>query len=231
MPFDANLVLRGPYLGTYADLVTADTAATTTTAESGTGNAVVDLGEKGTGALGMDCVVIMHDQATGYTKTCTIVIQDSDHYDAGFHALLTFPIVYVAMYEIVATATVAFDGSSDLDQTLTAGGASDGTTRAFSRKLLTIGGVGKIFVEDQDGGDIYDTENDSLTSGGNGRATQVGIGRIPNWVTGGLTMVRRFSTSRRYIRCSITVDSTGNFGDVDILVTGSQHNFVDNLYL
>ena len=107
----------------------------------------------------------------------------------------------------------------------------DGHIIAFSRKLLTVGGTGKIWVAMQDNGDTYPLNGDTLTSDGGGVGTQVGASRLIQ--QSGFTMVRRFSTPRRYIRptCVATENSAdANFGDVDILVTGSQHNHVNNLY-
>ena len=226
MPFDANLILRGLYGGAYVDLDTNDDAPTTIAANAD-GNACVDLLDHGTGALGLDCIVILHDQPTDYQDTCDIVVCDSDHLAAGWATILTFPRLYAYMREVIVTATTAFTAAGDIGQVLADTGTSAGIIREFSRKLLAVGGTGKVFVEMQTNADTYPTNADTLTSVGGGVGTQVGIGRV---IYMPRTLVRRFSTPKRYIRPTCTVSATGNFGDVDILVTGSQHNHVNNLY-
>ena len=232
MAYDANLVLRGLYGGAYVDLDEND-AAPTTIAVNTDGNGVVDLGPLGTDIRGMDCVVIFHDQATTYADTCDIVIQDSDHLTDGWQNLLSFPRVYAYMRELIVTATTAFLGT-DIGLTLTATTGTDtGVLREFSRNLLTLSGRGKVFVSMGDSGDTYATSGDIVTAtAGTGVGTMVGVGRVPHWASGGLTMVRRFSTPKRYIRFNGTsaVSAGGNYGDVDILVTNSQHSHVNNLY-
>jgi len=229
MAYDANLVLRGHYGGAYIDLDTNDVTPTAL-AVNADGNSCVDLGELGTGPIGMDCVVIMHDQPTTYADTCDIVICDSDHLDAGWATLLSFPRMYAYMRELVVRATTAFDASADIGQVLTAGAGVTGVIREISRKLMTVGGVGKIFVEMQDAGDTYTTAGVTVTSAGGGVGVMIGVGRVPNWSSGGRTLMRRFSTPKRYVRCTNTVSATGNFGDVDILITNQQHDHINNLY-
>ena len=230
MPYDANLVLRGLYGGAYVDLDELDAAPTSLTVNAD-GNVCVDLGPLGTGPTGMDCVVIMHDQATTYQNTCDIVICESDHLDGDWMTILSFNRVYAYMRELIVRATTAFDCSDDIGQVLTATTGTDtGVIRAISRNLMTIGGVGKIFVEMRDAGDTYATAGDIVSSAVTGVGTMVGVGRVPNWSSGGKTLVRRFSTMKRYIRPTCTVSAGGNFGDVDILVTNQQHNHVNNLY-
>ncbi len=224
MPYDANLVLRGKVGGVYVDLDSSD-AAPTTIAGNDDGNYVVDLGVHGTGALGLDCVIVLHDQPTTYANYADFVIEDSDHLSDGWQSLITFPRVYAYMREIIVTATTAYV-ATDIGQACASGGY-DGLIREFSRKLLTNGGTGKIFVEMQDSGDTYATSVSVTTTGGTGAGDMVGVGRV---VQTPLTLVRRFSTPKRYIRLGADAPDGGNFGDVDILVTGSQHNHVNNLY-
>lgn len=226
MAYDADLVLRGQYSSAYVDLVTGDTAPTTETVEAG-GNVVVDLGAGGADMRGLDCVVILHDTPTTYQDTCDIVIQDSHHVAAGYQAVLTFPRLYCYMRELIVTATTAFV-AGDIGQVLTATISLDtGVIREFSRELLTVGGIGKMWVEMQDAADTYATSGVTLSSAVTGVGTLTVVGRV---IQTPLIMVRRFSTPKRYIRCSITVSATGNWGDVDILVTGAQHSHKDNLY-
>ena len=99
---------------------------------------------------------------------------------------------------------------------------------AFSRELLVVGGTGKIWVAMQDANDLYATAGDTLTSAGTGIATQGAASRQIQ--TNGFTLVRRLSTPRRYIRPTFVASGGSNFGDVDMLITGSQHNHVNNLY-
>ena len=228
MPYDANLVLRGPYSGAYVDLVNGDTAPTTI-AVNASGNGVVDLGDLGTDNRGMDCVVILHDTPTTYKDTCDIVICESDHILDGWATLLTFPRLYCYMREVIVVATTAFVGTDiGVVFTATGTGSDTGILRQFSRKLLTVGGVGKCWVEMQDAGDTYANLGDTVScTAGTGIGTVQTIGRV---IKTPQTLVRRFSTPKRYIRCTNTVSTTGNFGDVDILVTDSQHNYVNNLY-
>jgi len=239
MAYDANLVLRGKYGTTpaYVDLVTGDAAPTTvlSVTDAGvasginsSGNSVVDLGPIGTGVLGLDCVVILHDTPTTYKDTCDIVIQDSEHLTDGWQNLLSFPRLYCYMREVIVTATTAFIGT-DIGLVFTATTSGDtGIIREFSRNLLVVGGTGKCWVEMQDAGDTYATNGVAVAcTTGTGRGTIVAVGRV---IQTPLIMVRRFSTPKRYIRCSNTVSTTGNYGDVDILVTGSQHSHVNNLY-
>ena len=230
MPFDANLILRGLYGGAYVDLITTD-AAPTTIAANANGNAVVDLLDHGTGALGMDCIVILHDTPTTYMDTCDIVVCDSDHITDGWQTVLSFPRLYCYMREVIVTATTAFLGTDiGLVFTATGVGTDTGVLREFSRKLLTVGGTGKCWVEMQDAGDTYANAGDTVTcTAGTGIGT-VQVGGIGRVIQTPRTLVRRFSTPKRYIRPTNTVSATGNFGDVDILVTGSQHNHVNNLY-
>ena len=227
MPYDANLVLRGKVGGVYVDLDSSD-AAPTTIAGNDDGNFVVDLGVHGTGALGLDCVIVLHDQPTTYTNLADFVIEDSDHLGDGWQSLLTFPRIYAYMYEIIVTATTAFV-ATDIGLVCTATtDTATGVIREFSRKLLTNGATGKVFVEMQDSGDVYATAGDVITAtAGTGVGTQVGVGRA---VQSPLTLVRRFSTPKRYIRLGADAPDGGNFGAVDVLVTGSQHNHVNNLY-
>ena len=230
MPYDANLVLRGLYGGAYVDLDNGD-ATPTSLVVNADGNVCVDIGPLGTGPTGLDVVVIFHDQATTYGDTCDIVICESDHLDAGWATVVTFPRVYAYMRELIVRATTAFDASDDIGQVLTATTGTDtGVIREISRNLMTVGGVGKIFVEMQDENDTYATAGDIVTSAVTGAGTLVGVGRVPNWSSGGRTMVRRISSPKRYLRCTNTVSATGNFGDVDILLTNTQHNPVNDLY-
>ena len=235
MPYDANLVLRGVYprtsAGVYVDLEDGESSPTTLAVDT-YGQAVVDLGPHGTDVRGMDCVVIFHDSSTGYIDYLDIQICDSDHIAGGWELLLEFPRIYPYTREIVGTATTAFTAAADFGVDLSEGAATyDGHIVAFSRELLVVGGTGKIWVAMQDAGDTYATSGDTLTSDGGGVATQVGASRLIQ--QDGFTMVRRFSTPRRYLRCTCTANETSadaNFGDVDIMVTGSQHNHVNNLY-
>jgi len=228
MPYDANLVLRGHYAGAYVDLDENDAVATSPTVNSD-GNGVVDLGVAGSGALGLDCIVLLHDDPTTYLDTCDIIIQDSDHLTDGWQNLLSFPRLYCYMREVLVTdAATAFLGTDiGLVLTATANGAV-GNIREISRNLLVKNAAGKIFVEMTGAGDTYATVGDTLTATA---GTGVGIqGAAARRIQTMVTLVRRFSTPKRYIRCSITVSAGGNFGDVDILVTGSQHSHVNNLY-
>ncbi len=227
MPYDANLVLRGQYGGAYVDLDENDVAATSLTVNSD-GNVCVDLGKAGTDMMGLDCVVILHDQPTDYQDTLAVVIQDSDHLDGGWATVLTFPTLYAYMRELIVTATTAFDASDDIGQVLTATTGTDtGVIRHFSRELTSIEGTGRIWVEMQDAGDTYATSGDTVTSAVTGVGTMIGVGRV---ILTPLIMVRKFSSPKRYVRCSNTVSAGGNFGDVDILLTGSQHSFKNNIY-
>lgn len=229
MPYDANLVLRGHYSGAYVDLDENDAASTSLTVNTD-GNLVVDLLDHGSGALGLDCVVILHDTPTTYQDTGDIVIQDSDHLTDGWGNLLSFPRLYCYMREVIVVATTAFLGT-DIGLVFTATTGTDtGVLRQFSRKLLAVGGSGKCWVEMQDSADTYATALDIVTctaGAGVGTIAAGGNGRV---IQAPMTVVRRFSTPKRYLRCSNTISAGGNFGDVDILVTGSQHNHVNNLY-
>ena len=227
MPYDAKMILRGKYSSAYVNLDESDVAPTSLTVNSD-GNVCIDLGVSGTGPKGLDCILILHDQPTTYADTLTASICDSDHLDGGWQTVMYYPVLYAYMRELVVTATVAFDASDDYGQVLTASGGGDtGVIREISRNLMTIGGVGKIWVEMADAGDTYATENDTLTSAVTGEATMIGTGRV---IQTPRTMVRRFSTWKRYIRPTLTVSAGGDFGDVDMLVTDSQHSHVNNLY-
>ncbi len=236
MPYDANLVLRGVDAdGAYSDLVTGDTSAVSLVVNSD-GNRVIDLGPHGTGAKGIDIVVIFHDTFDDYQATLVVQVCDSDHVAGGWELNLEFPTLYPYTREIIARATTGFvaaAANTDFGVALvdTGTGGMAGLIRAFSRKLLTVGGVGKIWVAMQDAGDTYPTDEDTLTSAGTGVATQIGASRLIQ--QNGFTMVRRMSTPRRYIRCTCVATNGSaaiNCGDVDILATGSQHNHVNNLY-
>ncbi len=232
MPYDANLVLRGPVAGVYTDLEDGDVSATTI-AQNGEGNSVVDLGPHGTSAKGLDIVVIFHDSSIGYLDTLDIQICDSDHIAGGWELNLEFPRLYPYTREIIGVATTAFTAAADfgVDLTDTDTGAMDGHIIAFSRELLVVGGRGKIWVAMQDAGDTYPLNGDTLTSDGGGVCTQVGASRLIQ--QSGFTMVRRMSTPRRYIRFTGVAtqgSADADFGDVDVLATGSQHNHVNNLY-
>lgn len=228
MPFDALNILRGQYDGAYVDLDENDTAPTSLTVNND-GNICIDLGSSGSGAKGLDCILILHDQPTDYQNILTAQICDSDHLDAGWQSVMFYPIIYAYMREVIATATTAFDASDDYGQILTATtDTATGVIRQFSRNLTTIGGTGKIWVEMQDAGDTYGENGDILTSAVTGVATQVGVSKV---IMTPLILVRRFSTWKRYIRPTLTVTAGGNFGDVDMLVTNSQHSHVNNLYM
>ena len=229
MPFDANLVLRGEYGGAMVDLDNADATPTSLTMNDD-GNVCVDLGVHGTAAQGLDVVVIFEDTVTTYTDTLDIQICDSDQLTDGWELAIEFPRVYCYMRELVVTATTAFL-ATDIGLVLTAtGGGDTGIIRQISRDLLTVGGVGKIFIEMQDAGDTYATDGDTVTAtAGTGVGTLVGVGRVPGWGLIPQTMVRRLSTPKRYIRCTNTVSAGGNYGAVHIMATNSQHNPVNNL--
>lgn len=231
MPYDANLVLRGVDAdGAYSDLVNGDTSAVSLTVNSD-GNKVIDLGPHGTGAKGLDIVVIFHDTFDDYRATLVVQIDDSDHVAGGWELNLEFPTLYPHTREIHATATTAFTAATVFGVDLVGAVPEEGHIIAFSRELLTIGGVGKIWIAMQVAGDTYPLNGDTLTSDGTGIATQIGVSRLIQ--QSGFTMVRRLSTPRRYLRCTLTATNgaaTANFGDVDILATGSQHNHVNNLY-
>ena len=168
MAFDANLIIRGAVSGTYVDLDSGDLAATTI-AQNGDGNYVVDLGVHGSSALGLDCVVILHDQPTTYQNYADFLIEDSDHLSDGWQTLLSFPRLYAYMREVICTATTAFI-ATDIGLVFTESG-NEGIIREFSRKLLTNGETGKVFVEMQDSGDTYATTGASLVvTSGTGRA-------------------------------------------------------------
>ena len=226
MPFDANLVLRGKYSDAYVDLDSSDAVADSVTVANNDGNLIVDLGDHGTGALGMDCIIILHDQPTTYTNYADFVIEDSDHLTDGWQTMIQFPRVYAYIREVICTTTTAFI-DTDIGLVFTETG-NEGIIIEFSRKLLTNGETGKVFVEMRDASDTYGTDGASLVvTSGTGRATQVGIGRT---ILTPLTLVRRFSTPKRYIRLGADAPNAGNFGDVDVLVTGSKHSHVNNLY-
>lgn len=232
MAYDANLILRGQYSSAYVDLDANDAEATSLTVNSD-GNVCVDLGNTGTGAKGLDCIVILHDVPTTYADTCDIIIEDSDHLlgttaNRGWQSVLSFPRLYCYLREVIVTATTAFTAAGDFAQVLADTGTSAGVIRQFSRNLLTVGGTGKVFIEMQTSADTYPTDGDTLTSVGGGVGTQIGTGRV---IDTPLILVRRFSTSKRYIRSFCTVSASGNFGDVDILVTDSQHSHVNNLLM
>lgn len=235
MPYDANLVLRGQYGGVYVDLEDGDTSATTlagTTAVNG--NHVVDLGPHGTGAKGLDIVIIFHDTFGTYQDYLDCQICTSDHIAGGWELALEFPRLYPFTRELIIRTTDAFTAADDIDayaEDLIATAAADaGHIIAFSRELLVVGGVGKIWVAMQDLNDLYATPGDTLTTTQGHVATQIGASRQIQ--TNGFTMVRRLSTPRRYIRFTgvATQVDNANFGDVDVLATNSQHNHVNNLY-
>ncbi len=227
MAFDADLILRGDVSGTYVDLDSSDSAAVSET-QNGDGNTVIDIGVGGADNKGLDCIVIFHDILTTYQDTLDIVIQDSHHVAAGFEDMLSFPRVYCFMRELIVTATTAFV-AGDIGKVLTATGTGTdtGVIREFSRELLVVGGIGKVWIEMQDSGDTYANAGDTVTAtAGTGVGTLTVAGRA---IMNGFTLVRRFSTPKRYIRCSNTV-SSGDFGAVDIMVTNAQHGHKDNLY-
>lgn len=239
MPYDANLVLRGPYgdNGAYTNVIVNDVVPITlagTTAVNG--NHVVDLGPHGTGAKGVDIVVIFHDTFTDEEPTLDVQVCDSDHIDGGWELNQEFPRLYPCTREIIGVATVAWTAIADIgnfavDLVNTTAGGMLGHIIAFSRELLVIGGVGKIWIAMQGVGDTYPNNGNVLTSDGGGAVTQIGASRLIQ--QNGFTMVRRLSTPRRYIRPTfIALDEggTADFGHVDMLVTGSQHNHVNNLY-
>ena len=108
MPYDANLVLRGVDAdGAYSDLVNGDTSAVSLTVNSD-GNKVIDLGPHGTGAKGLDIVVIFHDTFDDYRATLDVQICDSDHIAGGWELNLEFPRLYPHTREIHAVDTTAF---------------------------------------------------------------------------------------------------------------------------
>ena len=228
MPFDANLVLRGEYGGAMVDLDEHDVTPTSLTVNAD-GNVCVDLGVHGTAAQGLDIVAIFEDTVTTYQDTLDIQICDSDQLTDGWELAIEFPRVYCYMRELVVTAVTAFV-ATDIGLVLTAGDGDTGIIRQLSRELLTVGGVGKIFVEMQDAGDTYATDGDTVDAAtGTGDGTLVGVGRVPGWGLTPQTMVRRLSTPKRYIRCTNTVSAGGNFGAVHIMATNAQHNPVNNL--
>ena len=228
MPFDADLVLRGPVSGAYVDLDSSDLAATTI-AQNGDGNYVVDLGAGGTGSLGLECVIILHDQPTTYTNLADFVIEDSDHLTDGWESLLTFPRLYAYMREIIVVPTTNFVATDiGLVADATGVGNDSGIIRQFSRNLLT-GLSGKMWIEMQDSGDTYANSGDTITAtSGTGIGTQQGVGRV---IQTPLIMVRRFSTPKRYVRLGADAPDGGNFGDVDVLLTYRQYHHVNNLDL
>ncbi len=229
MPFDADLVLRGQVSGAYVDLDASDAAPTSLT-RNDDGNAVVDLGAGGTGSLGLECVIILHDQPTTYQNFADFVIEDSDHLTDGWESLLTFPRLYAYMREIIVVPTTAFVATDiGLVADATGVGNDSGIIRQFSRNLLTNGLSGKMWIEMQDAGDTYVNSGDTITAtAGTGVGTQQGAGRV---ILTPLIFVRRFSTPKRYVRLGADAPDGGNFGDVDVMLTYRQYTHINNLDL
>ena len=229
MAFDADLVLRGQVSGAYADLDASDAAPTSLT-RNDDGNAVVDLGAGGTGSLGLECVIILHDQPTTYQNFADFVIEDSDHLTDGWESLLTFPRLYAYMREIIVVPTTAFVATDiGLVADATGVGNDSGIIRQFSRNLLTNGLSGKMWIEMQDAGDTYANSGDTITAtSGTGVGTQQGAGRV---ILTPLIFVRRFSTPKRYVRLGADAPDGGNFGAVDVMLTYRQYTHINNLDL
>lgn len=203
MAFDSLLILRGEYNGALVALDESDAVATSLTANTD-GNAVVEVGK--TGAKGLSCVIdFVAISATGpFSDEATLSIEESDNLDRNWETVVTFPIIHPYRWLIpgcvATTAFVAADVTTPRVLTASSDGAT-GLILNVPQALFTIGGVGIIEIEQQDVNDIYATAGDTLTAtSGTGVGTQGAIAfaspvqQVPG------TMVRRFDTSKRYMR-------------------------------
>ncbi len=217
--FDANLILKGEYSSALVEVDQSDAVADSVSVANSDGNLIVDL--KKTGLKGLACVVIFTaiSGTAPYDDELVIEIQESDHLDREWQTNVTFPTVHNYVRKIWVTATTAFVAA---DQTtpraLTETTSTDsGQILYIGQNLFTIGGTDYILVEMDDSGDLFDEAVGTVetATGGTGVGTKAKDTEIPPQFVPG-TMIRRFTTDKRYVRAKCTADD--GIGTVWILL-------------
>jgi hypothetical protein len=226
MPFDNSLILRDGSV----DLDTNEVVAVSTTANDD-GAKVLDLG--GTckprggneGVMDIAAVMVLPDIPTTYADTLAVEIQQSDHETFGYETLVTFPTLYAYTRLLKVTVTTAFV-SSDIGATLTGVTTGDtGVIRWIHPDLLTVGKVGYIIVTMVGSDDLFDDEDETLTSSDTGVATMSGVAIVePRPTLGGPNHhVRRCAITKRYVRGSFTPSAGSNFGGAQLMLQPWAH--------
>lgn len=224
MPFDANLILHG--LGSGGSLVDCDEGDTVAilTSLNEDGNQVVDLKE--TGGKGLVAVLMLTEEADSesYGDDATITIEVSDALDRHWETIATFPKLYAHIRRVFISATTAFI-ASDVGKLLTETTSEDtGTILYISPELLTTGvNGGYVDVVMVASGDVYDEDVDTVETATDGQ----GVGTKAKGTEGGLAVqmqpgvyMRRFTTSKRYVRCNCE-DVDDSIGKIWILLTNA----------
>ena len=219
MAFDADLILKGLYGGALIDMDEDDAVATSLTANSD-GNAVVDVSK--TGAKGLAAVVVLTEaaDADSYDDEAVITIEESDYLDKGWQTVVTFPTLHTHIAELFITATTGFV-AADIGQAMTQETTADtGQLLWYDPVLETIGGIGKVWIERDDSGDVFnEIVGKTVNNAGTGRATKTyGAGTTKYFDMQPAVYIRRFATNKKYVRCNCAaVDD--NYGKVWILLT------------
>jgi hypothetical protein len=219
MAFDANGILKGLYGGVLVAMDENDTVATSKTANSD-GNAVVEIDK--TGAKGLAAVVIYTEAAdsSSYDDEAVITIEASDYLDKNWETVVTFPTMHTHIAELTVTATTGF-AAADITQAMTQETTADtGQLLWYDPVLETAGGIGKIWVERDDSGDIFnEVAGKTVNNAGTGRATKTyGAGTTRLFDMQPAVYIRRFTTNKKYVRCNCeSVDDS--YGKVWILLT------------
>ena len=216
-PFDADLVLID---GSIALTPALDTPATSTTRDATTGAVVLDLGDKVFAKGGFPAAVrhlvatiILTGAPTDYADTLTSIIQQSDHETFGYENVVTFPTIYAFTRVLSILVTTAF-ASGDIGATLTGGTTGDtGVIRWFHPDLLTVGKTANLILSMDAAGDLFDDDDEVVTSGVTGAGTMNGVAiaqEIPT-LGGPKDYHRAFSITKRYVRANLTVTTGGSF--------------------
>jgi len=209
MAFDALGILRGLYGGAMVSMDENDVVPVSKTADTH-GNAVVEINK--TGAKGLAAVMILTggtvaEMAANYDDEAVVTIEASDYIsERNWETVATFPTIHNHIAELTITATTAF-AAADVGQAMTQETTADtGQLLWYDPALETIGGVGKVLIEMDDAGDIFnEVAGKTMNSAGTGRATKTygaGTTIFKNMVPG--IYIRRFTTNKKYVRCNCT---------------------------
>lgn len=209
MPFDADLILRDGLV----DLDANEAAAVATTVNAD-GAYALDL--KKTAVKGMAAVIVLPTAPTTYADTLAVSIQESDHVDGDYKTIASFPTLYAMMRRIKASASVAAAVIGDIGQVLTGGTTTDtGEIRFIEEALYTLNGKGYIYVTMQGADDLFDDDDEAITSAGTFSGVVDGEAAVVStFLSGANFYVCRFASNKRYIRGLFTASAGSNFGKV-----------------
>lgn len=217
MVLDAELLLRDGLV----DLDASEAVAISTT-KNADGAVAIDLRE--TPANGLVAVMYLPTAPTTYADTLTALIQQSDALEGNWETIADLPVLYTYLRKIPASASVAAAVEADIGDTLTGGTTGDtGVIIHIDPALYALNGTGYITVAMAGADDLFDDDDEAITSGGTFSGVVNGaVATVPDQ-HGPATYIVRFIATKRYLRGKYTVTAGGNFGKA--LVGLSAHPF------